>query len=213
MIKKLIHIALDFLFPKRCIRCGRENELICGECMERIECFESSNTKSTRIAADYRDETIKKAIWMLKYKGIRQMSDPLSQLILKCFRDRLKPKSGKTIVVPVPLSEKRLKERGFNQSELIAEKISKELNIPIITGELLKIKETPSQVDLKNIQDRLKNVRGSMAVKNKETLRDKEVILVDDVITTGATLDEAKRALRGAGVKKIISLVVAKSKM
>ena len=114
------------------------------------------------------------------------------------------------LIIPVPLSKNRLKERGYNQAELIAEYFSEKIKIQICAGALMKTKDTPAQVSVKNRKERLKNLDGAFAVKNPELVEGKNIILIDDVSTTGATLREAKKTLKLAGAKKVLALVVAR---
>ena len=113
------------------------------------------------------------------------------------------------VIVPVPLSPDRKRERGFNQSELVAQKLAVLLNIPAETRTLAKIKETVPQVSTRNREERLKNLLGAFWVCNPKEVQDKTIILVDDVTTTGATFREASRVLREAGARKIVKCAIA----
>ena len=122
------------------------------------------------------------------------------------------------ILIPIPLSSKRYRERGFNQAELICielVKISKTRGevFTLAKNVLIKIKETEHQARIKDRSVRLKNLVGSFAIKNQEKnsefLKGKNIILIDDITTTGATLNEARKILRQAGVRKVIAFTVA----
>ena len=104
------------------------------------------------------------------------------------------------VIVPVPVSKKRLKQRGYNQAYLLGEVISKNLDVPVLNDVLIKAKETLDQVGL-NFNDRQENLKGSIKVNNSQHLKDKTVLLVDDVITTGATSSICAKALKQAGAK------------
>jgi competence protein ComFC len=204
MIKKVINSFLNLLFPSKCLGCGKENEILCPECLRRIDYPTLLKSNNILAATDYNDELAKKAIWLLKYRGIKQIAEPLAELIKQRTLEKIKIKNP--VFIPIPLSSKRLKERGFNQSELIA----KYLSDTTITNVLYKTKETVSQVSIKDREKRLNNLKGSFAVKNAELIKDKNIILIDDVSTTGATIAEVKRVLREAGAKNIVALVVAR---
>lgn len=216
MAKKVINSILNFLFPQKCLGCGKENEVLCQRCLESISYSTLTKYSNIFAASDYGDETVKKAIWMLKYRGINGMADPLAELMFR----RIWPKIDKTdwLIVPIPISPKSLKKRGFNQSELIAQEFAKKIqtsdvdakNIGCLTDALYKIKETPSQVSIKNREQRLNNLKDAFAVKNSHLIAGRNILLIDDVSTTGATIREACRVLRESGAKKIIGLVVAR---
>jgi competence protein ComFC len=211
MIKKFIHIFLNFLFPQQCLGCGKKNEILCQECLKRIDYPTLLKYNNIFAASDYNDEIVKKAIWMLKYRGIKQIAEPLTELIKQRIGDKIKIQDN--LIIPIPLSKKRFKERGFNQAELIAKYLTSDAdgkNIGCLTNVLYKIKETSSQVSIKNREERLNNLRGSFGVKNPELIKNKNIILIDDVSTTGATIREARKVLREAGAQKIIATVVAR---
>ncbi len=113
------------------------------------------------------------------------------------------------ILVPIPLAQKRLRERGFNQALLICEKLTKQNTNLKQKNILWKQKKTPHQALIENRTERLKNIVGSFGVKNPDKIKGKNVILIDDVTTTGATLSEARKVLREAGEKKIIAFTIA----
>ena len=204
MMSAFIHSVLNFLFPQKCVGCGKKNKILCQECLKRIDYPAFLKCNNIFAASDYNDETVKKAIWLLKYRGIKQIAEPLAELIKQRIWEKIKFKDA--TIIPIPLSRTRMRERGFNQSELIA----KYLSDKVITNVLYKIKETASQVSLKNREERLNNLKDCFAIKNPEIIKDKNIILIDDVSTTGATVREARKVLRPAGAKKIIALVVAR---
>lgn len=208
MAKKVINSILNFLFPQKCTGCGKENELLCRKCLGKIGFSSLIKDKNIFSASDYNDEIIKKAVWMLKYRGIKQLAEPLAELM----RQRLwqKISKGAWIIIPIPVSKKRFKERGFNQTELIAKEFALKTDLEIKKDILYKTKETPTQVSIKNKEERLKNLNGAFSVKNPDLIKSKNIILIDDVSTTGATITEARKVLRGAGAKRVIAIVVAR---
>lgn len=115
------------------------------------------------------------------------------------------------LLLPVPLHRKRLASRGFNQSALLAQKLAKRVNLPVDLFSLQKIRNDPPQIE-KNADERLQNVRGSFAVKSAslERLSGKQLLLIDDVLTTGATANECARVLRKAGAERVDVLTIAR---
>lgn len=211
MFRKVIHMCLNFLFPQRCLGCGRENEALCRKCLAKIDMPSLPKEGDIFSAADYGDETAKKAIWMLKYRGAKNLAEPLAELLNTRCLTKLEIKNiNDWLIIPIPLSKNRLKERGYNQAELIAGHLSQKIKISVCTDALMKIKNTPTQVSIKNKKERLKNLNGAFAIKNQEVISGKNIILIDDVSTTGATLREAKKVLKLAGAKKVNALVVAR---
>ncbi len=212
MIKKVINSFLNLLFPNKCLGCGKENMVLCPDCLARIDYPTLSKTKNVLAATDYNDELAKRAIWLLKYRGIKQLAEPLAELIKQRSLKNIKIKDS--IFIPIPLSPKRLRERGFNQAELIAKYLTSDVggkNIGcLLTNVLYKTRETSSQVSVRDKKKRLDNLKESFGVKNQELIKDKNIILIDDVSTTGTTIAEAKKVLREAGAKSIVALVVAR---
>lgn len=210
MTLNLIHNILNFLFPQKCLACGVKNEILCKNCLKIFPYTNVDESSNVFSATNYNYEPARKTIWLLKYRGARNLAEPLAELIYQ--RLPLKNLSSQTewVIIPIPLSKKRFKGRGFNQSELIAQHLAQKLNIKIDTNILYKIKHTPSQVDIKNREERLKNIKNSFALKNNESIKNKNIIIIDDVTTTGATINEAKKILRHNGAKKIIATVVAR---
>ena len=112
------------------------------------------------------------------------------------------------LIIPVPLCEKRLKLRGYNQSELLGKEIAKNLSLPLITNSLYRVKETLQQTKL-NIMERQSNLKDAFVVKKKKMVKGKSVLLIDDVYTTGATSTEYARMLKLAGASAVYVLTVA----
>ena len=195
-------------------------------------CKRTKNLNGLYSAAPYQNFIIKKAIAQFKYEPyIKALSRPLSLLIIKhfqllehpsvakgkeermLFEHPLENPSGsngtKEVLVPIPLAKKRLRQRGYNQSEEIAKELSSFLAIPLILNCLVKIKETASQVELSGSQ-REENVKGVFFCENPDTVRGKKIFLVDDVFTTGSTMEECALTLKRAGAKEVWGIVVAR---
>ena len=201
---KIFKNILAVLFPQKCLGCKKENEILCSDCLLKINRPDTPYLNGVHIAANYQDLVLKKALWMLKYQGVKQLAKPLAELIKERVWKKLE--TGDWLIVPVPLSKKKLRRRGYNQAELIAKELSDNVRADI----LFKKFHTKSQVEVKDKEERLANIIDSFEIKNPEKIKGKKIILIDDVLTTGATMREAKKVLKQAGAKKVIGVVVAR---
>jgi ComF family protein len=157
-----------------------------------------------RSAAIYEGE-LRDALHALKFSGRRALASPLGDLVTEQCAESLP--GGIDALVPVPLARERERERGFNQSTLLARRIGRRLAVPIRPGWLARVRSTQPQSDL-SAAERRANVRG--AFRASDRVADRHVLLVDDILTTGATLDACARALRAAGARRIGVLTVAR---
>ncbi|UCE63949.1 MAG: ComF family protein [Nitrospirota bacterium] len=133
------------------------------------------------------------------------MAGPLATLLLKA----LTPLPTIDVILPVPLHPTRLREREYNQSLLLAFPLSTQLGLPISYSTLVRIRPTTPQTSLRR-KDRIKNLRRSFVVTQPTILRDKSILLVDDVFTTGTTVNECAKALRKAGVSHVYVVTLAR---
>ena len=201
---KIFKNILAVLFPQKCLGCKKENEILCSDCLLKINRPDTPHLNGIHIAANYQDLVLKKALWMLKYQGVKQLAKPLAELIKERIWKKLE--TGDWLIVPVPLSKNKLRHRGYNQAELIARELPGNVRADV----LFKKFHTKSQVEVKDKEERLANIIGSFEVRNPEKIKGKKIILIDDVLTTGATMREAKKVLKQAGAKKVIGIVVAR---
>lgn len=206
---KLIKTILNIIFPIKCSICGKVGKAsICEDCYLNLKKY---------IYLSLEDNVF----YMLKYKEIIR-----NKIIDYKFNDKpylyhmfceifVKNKFGRDfvknydIIMPVPIHKMKKLKRGYNQSELFAKGISKMLEIPISVDSLIKQKNTLMQSSLGK-DERVKNVQNAYKVMNVEKIKNKKILLVDDIYTTGATIRECKRVLQQAGAKKIGVLVIAK---
>ena len=185
-----------------CPRCGKPQAsgILCPVCV-RVQ------TEIDGIRSPYRfEETIRKAVHQLKYQNLRAVSFCLAGLLADYLQSD--PLPGE-IIVPVPLHPRRLRERGYNQSGLLARGLGKIINLPVVENCLVRVKEAPPQVKTSNIAERRKNVIDAFMCRD-EKLRDKQVILIDDVCTSGATLESCGIALKNKGVISVWGLTLAR---
>lgn len=196
---------LDFLYPKKCLGCGKTGKYFCEECLKTVKLNDQAALNGTSLF-QYQG-IIKAAIQALKYQFLRNIETELGELIDKGMTEgelkeflKLKPE-----VQPMPLYWRRQNWRGFNQAEIIAKVLAKKFNLKL-TDCLERVKQTKPQAELKR-RERLTNVANIFKVKARPA---GAVLVVDDVWTTGATMEEAIKTLRRAGVKQVWGLTLAR---
>jgi len=187
-----------------CRRCGTplisDVSAICGECLAHEPAFSCARSFGLY------EGVLKRAISLLKFYGIKRLSRPLSDVLLNMNIPRA------DVVIPVPLHEKRLRKREFNQSALIAKYLAAGMGIRVMLNGLVKVRDTMPQVGLSS-QERKKNIKGAFSVENNSLITDKEIVLVDDVVTTGATVRECSKVLKKAGARNIYVITIAHGRM
>ena len=223
MLNKIKNFLCELFFPKFCFGCQKEGNYLCPDCRATLEISgfhtinPSQNLKDLYYALNYQSPLIKNLIQKFKYQPfVKELCKPLSLLIIEHFQllDNPPPFYGggqNFILIPVPLEKKKLKWRGFNQAEEIAKELSSFLKIPLISDCLIKTRETIPQVEL-SPEARKENVKGAFLIKKGDLIKEKKILLVDDVYTTGSTMEEAARVLKEAGAKEIIGIALARAK-
>lgn len=233
MFKKIFNRILTLLFPVECLGCKKAETYFCGDCLkkikikDKIEAFEHplEHLNGIMSATDYNDQLVQSAIHYLKFRFIQELAEPLAKILAVFWqnhnynvRAQCHPERSRRIaplpitnpiIIPVPLNKKRLLERGFNQSELIAKIFAGHFNYPLMTDTVVKYRHTRHQVGLSK-KERLTNVKGAFKVENSDLIKNQIIILIDDVVTTGSTLEEIARVLKEAGAKEVWGLTVAK---
>ena len=208
---------LDLVFPTYCLSCSKSGTFLCVKCLLDSPPAERESANWIFPIFDYRYPPIKKAVWFLKYKGKKLLASVFAEVVYGRILEELSDLSimenfTDIILIPIPLSSDRYRERGFNQAELICKELTKldnNVNFKLENNILIKIKDTKHQARIENRSERLKNIIDSFVVKNTEKIKNKNIILIDDVTTTGATLSEARKILKCAGARKIIAFTVA----
>ena len=184
----------------KCGKCGvplaSGSSMTCGECIKDRPAF-----RSVRAFGLY-NGPLRKAINLLKYHNMKRLSKPLAEMILRMEIPRA------DAVIPVPLYKDRLMQREFNQSALLAKHTAKRTGASLLINCLVKVKDTMPQVGLSSIERR-RNIRNAFKVEKQELIKEKVIILVDDVVTTGATVRECSRALKKAGAGDIYVVALA----
>jgi ComF family protein len=231
LFNKVCENIINLLFPNKCIICEKYGLLLCHDCFSNIEkvltsicpecgrisvnsrfcarCRNKNNRYiySVHIATSYQSPIIKELIKSFKYHGLTGLSEICGELIHQRIKNIDIPNN--TVIVPVPLHQLKYNRRGFNQSELIARYLSKRLQIPGADA-LSRIKNTTNQVKLQR-SARIENMQNVFECHDPDFVAGKNILLVDDVFTTGATLGECARMLKLAGAKKIYGAVVTRN--
>jgi ComF family protein len=160
----------------------------------------------------YENIFVKKIIRNFKYNPFyKEFDNSLANLIASHFFLIEQSPPLASIIIPVPLFSSRIRWRGYNQSALIAAKISKIWNIAVLNSCLARIKKTESQTNLSK-ESRLQNVKNAFVCSNKSLIKDKQILLVDDIVTSGATMNECARTLIDYGASSITGIAVARAK-
>ena len=231
---------LDLLFPKFCLGCKKEGIYLCDDCRTLLDISEFDyclcGTKPLRLppnaesgkcpkcrdkklsglyfALPYKEKQLtRKLIYQFKYQPyLKDLAKTLASVLIEHFL-----LSGKNtdeiwengVLIPVPLEKKKLKARGYNQAEELGKQLSEVLQIPIISNNLIKIKPTEPQMELSK-ELREKNLESAFSIKKPAELAGKKIFLVDDVYTTGSTMEECAKTLRQAGAKQIWGIAIAR---
>lgn len=237
-IKKATNISIDFfmdlIFPKFCLGCGAENSYLCQSCSQTlkinhfpfcpmcknglvdfIRCSKHKPCATFCLSPfSYDNNLIKNLLHKYKYEFIKDIGYDLANFMIESInKSKLFSYSAIKLtgflIVPVPLHKKRLVWRGFNQSEILARKISEKLNIEFAEA-LKRIKNTKPQIEMADEKQRQENIKDAFICENPLEIKNKIIILVDDMITTGATLEECAHVLKQNGAREVWALTVAK---
>ena len=250
---KIKNFILDTLFPITCLTCGKDNDWLCPECFSKIKVLDSQvcpycekmitdsgqvcpscREKILRkdatipldnliVASSYKENNLSSLIHLYKYNFVRDLSVPLGQLLIKSILQNNLPLPD--IIIPLPLHPRRLRWRGFNQSELLAnfisENITPGLPIPVFSDLVVRKYYTKPQMKIKNYQERQKNIQNAFALtplktptaQNHSPFQNKSILLIDDIATTGATLIECAKILKTCDAKKVSAAVIARQQV
>jgi ComF family protein len=225
-IQVMAEFAIDLVYPKRCAGCGKRGSWLCQRCDEKLDRFSPpwcarcglprsrqpcdcpslpASLRRARSVGPYA-EWLRGAIIQFKYHGEWARADPLGQALAVVAAD-LMPCDG---LVPVPLHASRIRQRGFNQSLLLANCVGEMLSVPVLDI-LSRVRRTRAQVHLAAAQ-RAENVRDAFALTSAHPVQGTSLILIDDVITTGATLTSCASALLREGASSVSVATVARDR-
>ncbi len=239
MVRKIIAYLLHVLLPRTCHACGCDlpwnyNQPLCKNCMKQLQvpgplicrrcgavlksggahCFACRGSKAKK----YKCQTIRSAwvfntpsralVHALKYNQQEYVAPFMAEQMMKrfCAYPEL---SEADLIIPVPLFPRRKRARGYNQSELLARYFSKQTGIDLDVASLVRVRNTVSQTTLGR-RGRLENMVGAFLCKNPSNIKGKTVLLIDDVATTGATLEGCAVALKQSGAKKVLAYTYAR---
>ena len=196
--------------PPFCASCGRHLD---SQAIEKNTCPSCSRYKANfyfdrAFSPCQYTGTIKKLIHEFKYSGKDYLSKPLGKLMHTFIRDYQLPIQHLDYLIPIPLHKSRQREREFNQAEILSQEIAREFDKKVLTNALIRVKPTKTQTEL-TFQERCQNVKKSFSVTRPELVKDTNLLLIDDVLTTGATSSEAAKCLKSAGAQKVLLLTLA----
>ena len=245
-----MNFILDTLFPKFCLGCKKEGNYLCEDCRTLLDINEfnhclcdrpttlpyrqkagkcgrchSKSLSGLYFALPYKESKItKKLIHQFKYKPyLKDLAETLAGILIEHFvlaANNTEEIWQNSVLVPVPIHIKKLRERGYNQSEELAKELSKVLKIPVATNVLTKIKHTEPQMKLSKAE-REKNLFGAFSICHPRESGDPDLVrsdltkfskifLVDDVYTTGSTMQECAKTLKESGTKSVWGICIAR---
>lgn len=228
---------IEVLFPTRCVVCKKSGSLLCQECVAKLPALDKEfciicdkpavggfthpgcatrYTPERALSGFWYRDSAPRIIQALKFRGIYPLAALLADLLVEDLEERGVSFGGEALLVPIPLSFWRKGARGYNQAELLARALGERLKLEADSAVLQKVKDTePLAQKGVTREERLRRVSGAFAVpgNKKEAIQGKDVLLVDDVLTSGATTREATRVLKKAGAKQVWVLCFAKSRL
>ena len=226
-VERAIGSLLNLVFPSTCVHCGADGRLLCDKCIGTAQaldknvcrrcalpmsrpstcsrCADNRPASDRMIAAYQMDGPIRSAVHALKYEGLKAIAPTLGALLSQV--DALERLEA-DVIVPVPLHPRRLRERGFNQAELLAGPVAAERGFHLETRLLRRTRNTAPQVETAGEQGRPASMRG--AFEATRNLDSEHVLLVDDVVTTTSTVNSAAAALKSGGASRVTVLALAR---
>lgn len=228
VIESGVELVLDLVFPPECTACGKEGAWVCSSCARSLarhnnigcpscgrafwrgffcrRCADDSYLHQCIATFSYADPRVARMVQALKYRFITKSASALAAFMPQTWSDY--GCSSRGVCIPIPLHPFRYNGRGFNQAELLAREFCRMTGLPCLNDVLIRNRPTPPQADLSRI-DRQVNIRDAFSCIKPESISGVDVVLIDDVYTTGATLQEAARVLKECGAGTIRALTFA----
>ena len=219
MWKSIIKFAEELFFPQQCFFCKKYGTMLCGDCQTLLDISPLHRPdRSQKYLSDiftpcsYENNYAKKLIHGFKYEPFhKKLALPLAGLIAAHFKlAEQNCNIQEFIIVPVPLAPNRVRWRGFNQAETLASELAKIWQLNVETSCLKRTRETKAQAELSQNQRR-ENIKNAFTCEKPAPIKNKSIFLVDDVVTTGATMNECARVLSKNGAQKIIGISIART--
>lgn len=205
--------AISLIWPPCCPRCGIPYSVesafrstpgfLCKDCRTATPHFDQA------ISVGYYSGVLEEAIKQFKFHHRTALGRPLAQLMLTHLPSSL-DFSGYHAIIPVPLHPTRQRERGYNQAAILAKELSQHLHVPLLRNHLRRVRLTEHQTAQTGRKARQANVKNAFQVRSPEALQDKDLILVDDIMTTGATANECAKTLKHAGARSVLVLALSR---
>lgn len=208
----LIDTILNILFPERCLGCGVQDTPICDECLADLP-IALDNQEQIKALWAYADPTVRALVQRLKYRRARFLTKILGKSLAEFVMEEVADLAlfgnlQNFVIIPAPMSSKRLRQRGFNQAELLACEVARATGIALVTDAIAKKVHTSPQVSLSK-KARLTNLSHAFEVFSATKIKNKNIILIDDVYTTGTTIKEISLTLSAQGAKSIHAYTLA----
>jgi ComF family protein len=215
-LSRIWNYILDFVWPKKCLGCNKEGSFCCPNCLGTLKTLDIDYQAwdhqddfyfdSCLVCLDYHNPLTQNLIKTFKYQYLQN----INKILVNILAQQLAKLNLENIIITnIPLHKKKKRQRGFDQTEVLAKNLSKKINVPYLNL-LKRNKFTKAQAQLSKAE-RQKNVSDAFVVNNINFETNKSIILIDDVATTGATLNQAAKVLRDNGFDKIIALTLAKN--
>lgn len=207
---------LNFQVCPRCERMIIPQGKLCPNCKKQIK-LEPFYLDALITATSYNENNLSKIIHIFKYNFIQDLSSPLGDILTQGILRSDLPLPD--FIIPVPLHSRRLRWRGFNQAELLAKEISQRLtpgfDLPVLNKLLLRKKYASPQMKIRKYSERKINIQNSFSADPKftEIIKNKRILLIDDIATTASTLSECAKVLRSSGAKKVFAAVIARQEI
>ena len=227
-LRQLQNEVIDFFFPRECIGCGKVGDFICVQCSKKLprlnppiclrcgkpessgtfcyECWGKSNSLDSIRSVFVFDGALRDAVLSFKYRNLRAIANCLGDFMAGYYK--VNNLTG-DILVPVPLNEMRIRDRGYNQSELLAREISLQIGVPVNEKVIRRTRDCQPQARTKNVDERRRNMENAFSHMGDE-VRGLDVVIIDDVCTSGATLEACASALKAAGAKRVTGFTLAR---